>query len=71
MKEVQIKVKSVTNAVAGTRLLNSHGISAHYKRSTRRAPDEGCGYSIYTSETEIDQALSLLQEHSVRVYGVE
>ena len=64
-----IHVGSITNAMRGRRVLETHGIRAFLQRSAHPADQDGCGYRLLVT-IDLHRAIQLLQDNGVRVIRV-
>ena len=70
MKKVYIVVGSITNAMSGQRLLDSHRIYSTIRRNKDFSVSVGCGYSLEIKSSDIDKAELLLREKGIRIRGI-
>lgn len=63
MKDCMITFRSVTPAQRGEGLLRRAGIDCILRRTPRKMEQQGCGYSLHISYTDVATAMRLLREH--------
>lgn len=62
MGNLIITFRSVTPAQQAERLLRAGGIPCHLGRTPRWMEEQGCGYSLRTTEPE---AITMLRSHNI------
>ena len=60
-----ITFRSVTVAQRGEKILNAAGIRCAVRRTPRWMEEQGCGYCIRLSGSEVPDALALLQKNQL------
>ena len=66
--ETTIVLRSVTHAMKGKKLLFENGIRSSIVKSVRS--DEGCGYGLSVSASQVDAAADILQKNKVRIVKI-
>lgn len=69
MANQHLHIGSITNAMRGKKILESHGVRAYIHRSSNPLDGDGCGYSLLVVDGG-DRAMRLLKEAGVRVIRV-
>lgn len=63
MKNLSIKMSSVTYALKAKKILSEHGIQAVVQKNPHPKKNEGCGYLLFISNTKTDVVEILRQAH--------
>ena len=65
MKESLITFRSVTPAQRAETILKRAGIWCSLRRTPRQMEEQGCGYCLRLSDTQVNPAVELLQAKGV------
>jgi type III secretory pathway lipoprotein EscJ len=65
MDSCMITFRSVTPAQRGELVLRRDGIAASVQRTPRSLAEQGCGYSLRVSCTQLTKAIRLLQQKGI------
>ena len=66
MRQMVIKVGSVTYAMKGRNVLQGYGIRARVVKTPKPQKNEGCGYSVLVENPQVNVAALLQREKAVK-----